>query len=176
MAKITYEDKEFLNKNENIADKNKVNDTDLNEIKNTVNENDDNVGDLSDLNTTNKNNLVSAINELNSKKLKKLWENSNTTSTFSPQTITLLSDNYDYLMWFYFDDVGNNYSMSRNSLKGSGTVFNHSFAGSVTNISRTIVRTSNTQFFIQQCQSVTPSGTTTTNDRLIPAVVYGGKF
>ena len=32
MAKITYEDKEFLNKNENIANKNKVNDTDLNQI------------------------------------------------------------------------------------------------------------------------------------------------
>lgn len=69
MAKITYEDKEFLNKNENIADKNKVNDTDLNEIKNTVNENDDNVGDLSDLNTTNKDNLVSAVNELITKNL-----------------------------------------------------------------------------------------------------------
>lgn len=37
MAKITYEDKEFLNKNENIADKNKVNDTDLNQIKEVVN-------------------------------------------------------------------------------------------------------------------------------------------
>lgn len=65
MAKITYEDKEFLNKNENIADKNKVNDTDLNEIKKTVNENDDNVGDLSDLNTTDKSSVVNAINEVN---------------------------------------------------------------------------------------------------------------
>ena len=113
---------------------------------------------------------------LNNHKLIKLWENSNTENTFLPQTITLLNDDYDYLVWFYFDDVKNNYSMSRECLKGSGTVFNHSFAGSITNVSRTIVRTSNTQFSIQQCQSVTPSGTTTTNDRLIPAVVYGGKF
>lgn len=37
MAKITYENKEFLNKKENIADKNKVNDTDLNQIKEVVN-------------------------------------------------------------------------------------------------------------------------------------------
>lgn len=65
MAKITYEDKEFLNKNENIADKNKVNDTDLNEIKEVINQNDDNVGNLSDLNTTDKSNIVSAINEIN---------------------------------------------------------------------------------------------------------------
>ena len=62
MAKITYEDKEFLNKNENIADKNKVNDTDLNEIKEVVNGNDDNIGDLSDLNTSDKSSLVNAIN------------------------------------------------------------------------------------------------------------------
>ena len=174
--KITYENKTFINENAQIADINKVNDSDLNEIKEVVNENDTNVGDLANLSTNDKSSLVGAINELNNKNLKKLWENSNTTSKFSPQTITLLSDNYDYLMWLYFDDVGNNYSMSRNSLKGSGTVFNHSFAGSVTNISRTIVRTSNTQFSIQQCQSVTPSGTTTTNNRLIPAVVYGGNF
>lgn len=113
---------------------------------------------------------------LNNHKLIKLWENSNTENTFSPQTITLLNDDYDYLVWFYFDDVANNYSMSRECLKGSGTVLNHAFAGSVTNISRTIVRMSDTQFSIQQCQSVTPSGTTTTNDRLIPTVVYGVKF
>lgn len=62
MAKITYEDKEFLNKNENIADKNKVNDSDLNEIKNVVNENADSVGNLSDLNTNDKSSLVNAIN------------------------------------------------------------------------------------------------------------------
>lgn len=67
MAKITYENKEFLNKNENIANKNKVNDTDLNEIKNIVNQNDDNIGNLSNLNTTNKDSLVGAINEVNSK-------------------------------------------------------------------------------------------------------------
>ena len=66
MAKITYEDKEFLNKNENIADKNKVNDTDLNEIKEVVNGNDDNIGNLSNLNTTNKDSLVNAVNEINS--------------------------------------------------------------------------------------------------------------
>ena len=64
MAKITYEDKEFLNKNENIADKNKVNDTDLNQIKEVVNENNDNIGDLSELNTADKSSVAGAINEL----------------------------------------------------------------------------------------------------------------
>lgn len=71
MAKITYENKVALNVNSDIADVNKCNATDLNEIKQVVNENDDNttknsnaIGNLSNLNTTNKNNLVSAINSV----------------------------------------------------------------------------------------------------------------
>ena len=67
MAKITYEEKNFLNKNESIQDINKVNDTDLNEIKEVINENDDNVGDLSNLNTTDKSSVVNAINAVNNK-------------------------------------------------------------------------------------------------------------
>lgn len=69
MAKITYENKEFLNKNESIADKNKVNDTDLNEIKEVVNGNDDNIGDLTNLNTTDKSSVVNAINSMFAKSL-----------------------------------------------------------------------------------------------------------
>ena len=72
MSKITYENKVALNVNSDIADINKVTASDLNEIKNVVNTNDDNttnnsnaIGNLSSLNTTNKSNLVSAINEVN---------------------------------------------------------------------------------------------------------------
>ena len=71
MAKITYTDKVALNVNSDIADVNKCNATDMNEIKQVVNENDDNttnnsnaIGTLSSLNTTNKSNLVGAINEV----------------------------------------------------------------------------------------------------------------
>lgn len=64
MAKITYADKTALNTNSQIADVNKVNDSDLNEIKSVVNDNDTNVGDLSTLNTTDKSSIVNAINEL----------------------------------------------------------------------------------------------------------------
>lgn len=39
MSKITYENKEALNQNPNIPDRNKVNDTDMNMIKNVVNNN-----------------------------------------------------------------------------------------------------------------------------------------
>lgn len=64
MAKITYEDKVALNVNSDIADINKCNASDLNEIKDVVNTNDDNMGLLSDLNTTNKGSMVNAINEV----------------------------------------------------------------------------------------------------------------
>ena len=71
MAKITYENKVALNVNSDIADVNKCNATDLNEIKEVVNTNDDNMGLLSNLNTTNKSNLVSAINEVNDNDISK---------------------------------------------------------------------------------------------------------
>ena len=64
MAKITYENKVALNVNSDIADVNKCNATDLNEIKEVVNANDDIVGDLAQLNTTEKSNLVGAINSV----------------------------------------------------------------------------------------------------------------
>ena len=67
MSKITYENKVALNVNSDIADINKVNASDLNEIKNAVNTNDDNMGLLSNLNTTNKSSVVNAINEVNNK-------------------------------------------------------------------------------------------------------------
>ena len=114
--------------------------------------------------------------KLNEKGLKKLWENPNTTVAFSRQDITLSSDDYDYLTWFYYDDTGKNYSMSRQSLKGSGAMFNHSFTGSITNIARTIAYVSNTKFTIEECRSVTSTGSSITNERLIPIAVYGGKF
>lgn len=72
MAKITYTDKVALNINQDVADINKCNASDLNEIKNVVNNNDDNfnilntnVGDITQLQTTNKNSIVNAINEVN---------------------------------------------------------------------------------------------------------------
>ena len=71
MSKITYTDKVALNINQDVADVNKCNATDLNEIKQVVNENDDNVGDLTQLNTTNKDNLVGAINEVNTNDIRK---------------------------------------------------------------------------------------------------------
>ena len=64
MAQITYTNKETLNSQPSIADKNKVKAEDMNEIKEVVNTNYEEVGDISNLNTTDKSSIVNAVNEL----------------------------------------------------------------------------------------------------------------
>lgn len=78
MSKITYTNKVALNINPDVADVNKCNATDLNEIKQVVNENDDdfntlntNVGNLTQLHTTDKTSIVNAINEVNQNDINK---------------------------------------------------------------------------------------------------------
>lgn len=66
MAQITYTNKETLNSQPSIADKNKVKAEDMNEIKSVVNTNYGEVGDITTLTTTNKSSVVSAVNELKS--------------------------------------------------------------------------------------------------------------
>lgn len=48
-----------------------------------------------------------------------LWTNPNSTSDFSPQTITLSSDDYDILEFFWRSDVAGNRVYSTRTLKGS---------------------------------------------------------
>lgn len=64
MAQITYDTKVALNSNDGVADINKVNASDMNEIKSVVNGNDNNVGDISTLLTNNKASIVDAINNM----------------------------------------------------------------------------------------------------------------
>lgn len=64
--KLTYGDKSFINQNSGVPDINKVNDTDMNEIKTVVNANAELMGDVSTLTTT-ATDVVGAINEIDSK-------------------------------------------------------------------------------------------------------------
>lgn len=64
MAQITYDTKVALNSNDGVADINKVNASDMNEIKSVVNVNDTNMGTITNLKTTDKTSVVSSINEL----------------------------------------------------------------------------------------------------------------
>lgn len=83
---ITYGDKSYLNENANIPTTNKVQDTDMNEIKSVVNNN---------------------ANELTNIMGKILWNNPNPTVSFSSQTITLSTNDYDmYEVIFYGSGTG----------------------------------------------------------------------
>lgn len=83
MAQITYTDKTALNINGDIADTNKVNASDMNEIKNVVNNNYSEVGDITTLTTTDKTSVVNAINELNEKNIISVGLSANTNVSVS---------------------------------------------------------------------------------------------
>lgn len=65
MQTIGYTNKSALNQNAGIADINKCNASDMNEIKSVVNTNASECGNASDLETIDTSSLVAAINELN---------------------------------------------------------------------------------------------------------------
>lgn len=109
MAKITYADKTALNTNPQIADVNKVNDSDLNEIKSVVNDNDTNVGDLSTLNTTDKSNIVNAINELLPTVL---YSTNKEFSEVPNNTIITLNDDITNYQRVVFFGISNNKNLS----------------------------------------------------------------
>jgi hypothetical protein len=81
LTQITYTNKETLNEQPSVADKNKVKADDMNEIKSVVNTNAGKVGDLSNLTTTAKTSIVESVNELkggeiystNEVKTNKVW-------------------------------------------------------------------------------------------------------
>lgn len=109
MAKITYADKTALNTNSQIADVNKVNDRDLNEIKSVVNDNDTNVGDLSTLNTTDKSSIVNAINELLPTVL---YSTNKEFSEIANNTIITLNDDITNYQRVIFFGISNNENLS----------------------------------------------------------------
>jgi len=65
MQSISYTNKSALNENADIADINKCNAVDMNEIKSVVNDNAAECGNAADLNTTDNTSLVNGINEVN---------------------------------------------------------------------------------------------------------------
>lgn len=65
MQVIGYTNKSALNQNASIADINKCNAADMNEIKSVVNANASECGNASALNTTDKTSIVNAVNEVN---------------------------------------------------------------------------------------------------------------
>ena len=81
---ITYGDKSYLNENADIPATNKVQDTDMNEIKSVVNNN-----------ATELTNITGQI----------LWTNSNPTSGFNSQNITLQNSDIDMIQIIFYQAI-----------------------------------------------------------------------
>lgn len=150
---ITYDDKQYLNQNSDIADVNKCNDTDLNEIKSVVNNN-----------ATELTNITGQI----------LWTNPNPTSNFSAQPITLNNNNYDMYEVIYYGSVTGTQVFSSGKIpKGLNIFLQQSYysSGSLINRTREINYTSDTTLTVQNALR---NGTTETN-ACIPIYIIGYK-
>lgn len=162
---ITYDDKSYLNQNSDIADVNKINDTDMNEIKSVVNNN-----------ATQLTNITGQI----------LWTNPNPTSSFGEQTITLSSSDYDmYEIIFTPNILSTSSDISRQGtsgriLKGYGTRLFIAYAGAITSganvFSRLVDYVSDTE--IKFYVGLSAYGTTSRvedNQVVVPIYIIGYK-
>lgn len=132
----------------------------------------------------NENYKAPSVHAVNGLRLKKLWENSSPTSSFAPQSIELSSSDYDYLIWIYRFQTGNNNQKSQLILKGGGCImdiaWDYGTGGQyyLGEYYRNATRTNDTTYAINDCYVRYNSGTTyaTVNNYVIPVAVYGGKF
>ena len=113
--------------------------------------------------TNNKlNNLIGSI----------LWTNSNPTSDFAPQDITLSSNDYDILEWYFNGNVQSSTAIpcdSNRSIKGYGARLNSIVSNNMTY--REIARNSDTSFTV----GAGYLGDEIQNRRCVPLYVVGYK-
>lgn len=154
----------------------------LGDIENNITVIDNNIGDLSNLETSDKSSVVNAIN---SQIIKKLWENLNPNDDFSTQSITLSSDDYDYLIIFWLNYKTSNRLDTTITLKNYGAYLNlasdYSPGGGVYYASsyvREFDRNTDTSFTFKDCFVRYSNSTSrpTSNGNIIPVFIYGGKF
>lgn len=113
--------------------------------------------------------------------LKKLWENEDVGTAFSEQTITLSSDDYDYLVWIYNFGTGasNQLQNSQIVLKGANVFMGISrdFNNHIANFYRCVNYVDDTSFTIGDCSiRYMDRESSIYNIYIIPVAVYGGKF
>lgn len=112
--------------------------------------------------------------------IKELWKNPNTSVNFVATTVTLNSDDYDFLLTIWGSN--RNDILYENSCivkKGNNISMNSVICSSsspyIYVVNRSAVRNSDTSYTFDECYQSTPSGTNTANQRLIPKYIYGIK-
>ena len=91
LSTITYSNKSDINANSSVPVANKVQASDMNEIKSVVN---------------------AGINQVNGISGQILWTNNSPSASFSSQSITLSSNNYDLLVWIFKRNNSTDYMTS----------------------------------------------------------------
>lgn len=152
---ITYANKSYINQNSSIADTNKVNDTDMNEIKSVVNNN-----------ATILEGLTGTL----------LWTNSNPSSLLPSDTNITLSEsdsNYDILgVFFKTANDGTDVEYSQTLVGNGFNIGAIGFEGA--GLRRRIVRNSDTSYTIKAYngETLADSGT---GKYIIPIYIIGFK-
>lgn len=150
---ITYGDKSYLNQNADIPATNKVQDTDMNEIKSVVNNN-----------ATELTNITGQI----------LWTNPNPTNPMASQAITLSSSDYDmYEVIFYGSFTGAD-TLTTGRIPKGGNFFLQQIYNTG---SGNILRSRKIQYVSDTSMTVTDGtqGETTNNNVNIPVYIIGYK-
>lgn len=155
MSKITYSTKSDINTTA-TPEVNKITAANLNEIKSVVNDNADLLS-----------NITGTI----------LWTNSSPTSDFSPQNITLSSDDYDVLEFFYGYDTSGVRVVSERTIKGNGVQFDaYSIVVPTRAWRRRAEFVSNTSYSIGNCTRMEYNQTSyNENGYCVPLYVIGYK-
>ena len=123
---------------------------------------------VSGLNATD---VQGAIDEIaGSVKMSVLWTNADPTVAFTPQNVVLSSDDYDLLMWLFFESTSAANGKSVTFSKGSGVIMDEADAGH--NYIRVATRNSDTSYAVSDGYK----DNSTDNTLLIPYKVYGIKF
>lgn len=113
--------------------------------------------------------VTSVEEKMGNMRAMKLWENPNPSVDFEPQSITLSSADYDFLLTIYASNTSGTYTMSNISNKGSGIVL---YYVSTHTYLRATTRTSDTEYAFGN----SVIGTTTNNSTIIPLAIYGIKL
>lgn len=156
MGTITYGDKVAINENTSVADINKVNASDMNEIKTAVNGNDSNITGLQ-----------GTI----------LWTNSSPSSNMTTRNITLSSSDYDVLEIFYKSAYNQETIKTIKMLKNYNTIMT-SYSVNFTSTSyfmRAINYVDATTLTIGSGYSLNPTSKTQNDGVCIPLYVIGYK-
>lgn len=107
-----------------------------------------------------------------------LWENQNPTADFAEQDITLSSDDYDILEFFFRSDVNGNRADSIRVLKGYGIEFDmYSSTLATRTWKRRATFTNNTKYHFENCgQLEQGQATSIHNEYCVPLYVIGYKI